>query len=922
MIRLFAAFLLFGALVLPASGRQSSSLSLQISNTADYSADVREFALGDRIYFRVIPPAGTVDETSFELKPKGSGDRVSGVLANDGTGFAGSILVADLLGAAQTWNLRLEVRMGRNRLRATADLEIERPADGSGDNGGGGNSGNTGNSSKIRGTVTNVATDGTITVAGTPIMTGAFTRFTGQFTDLASLLNETVQVKVRQTDRGLEATLVTVITSRDVVSFKGKIKTVSGTTLEVRNLEVLTDGSTTVTGDDGRDLTLGDLMPGMHVEVSAVRTDAAWYATDITVLFRQSNSDDGRDRMEGQIEALSPPSMITVGGLQFLVSDQTRLQGFDRLESLEVGQHVSIEFVSGDAGLEARVIAASDKSDNPDQELRVRGEIACVIDNTFDVDGIVFTVTNDTVFSSGLPFEIGFADLIPGIEVEVLGMRRSDGTNQLSDRVDATQIRVKKGLATLQDIEGPVEAVRDGELEVGGTTIVLTAHTKFQGDRNQDADALEVGQSVRVSAIADRNGTLYALRVKVLKAHERDDVGVHGTLSDVSLSGDSGTITINDLVFHLHDQTQILDRAGDFLYPQALVVGMRARVEAFEENGQLIADEIRVNEKLSVPGRLIGPVTGRDAGSITVAGARFEIDSGSRIKADDADSQLDVRFRHRADGSLYAERVSRTQRTAVLFSGTLEDATGGVIIASGVRIDVSAADLEGPDGAAIGLDDLRPDQPIRVEGDWSDAFIATRVKVRDLMMLSGSVATRGTENIEVAGLSFALTDETEVIGSDGSIIDAADIPAEAYLEIVAAVALSDGTNQLSGTNGTNQFTATQVSVLATVGASTTGAESADLPMSFTLGQNYPNPFNPATRIHFEMPAGISDVRLEIVDVLGRRIRILAAGPRSGGRHEVSWDGRSDAGFEVPSAIYIYTLTVGGERISRTMTLLR
>lgn len=915
MIRSLAAVLLLGVLVLPAAGQQRSSLSHQISNAADYQTDVRDFTLGDRIYFRVTPPAGTVDEADFEMKPRGSGERVSGALINDGSGFAGSILVADLQGPAQTWELRLEVRMGRDRLRAIVGLEIERPADGSGDNG---NSG----SSKIRGTVTDVATDGTITVAGTPILTGAFTRFAGQFTDLSGLLNETVQVKVRRTDHGLEAMLVTVITSRDVVSFKGKIKAVSGTTLEVRNLEVLTDGLTTVTGDDGRDLTLGDLMPGMHVEVSAVRTDAAWYATDITVLFRLSNSDDGRDRMEGQIEALAPPTLITVGGLQFLVSDQTRLQGFDRLESLGVGQHVSIEFVSGDAGLEARVISAPDQSGHADQELRVRGAITCVFDNTFDVDGIVFTVSHDTAFSSGLPFEIGFADLIVGIEVEVLGLRRSDGTNQLGDRVDATQIRIKKGLGTPQDLEGIVEVVRDGELEVGGTTIVLTAHTKLQGDRNQNAGAVEVGQNVRVSAIADRNGTLYALRVKVLKPRERDDVDVHGALSDVSLSGDGGTITINDLVFHLHDQTQILDRAGDFLYPQALAEGMRAHVEGFEENGLLLADEIRLNEKLSIPGRLIGPVTDRDASSVTVAGARFAIDSDSRINADDADPQLDVRFRHRADGSLYAERISPSQRTGVLFSGTIEEASGGMITASGVRIDVSAADLEGPDGAALVFDDLRPDQPIRVEGHWSDAFLASRVKVRDLMMVSGSVATRGAENIEVAGLSFALTDETEVIGSDGSTIDAADIPAEAYLEIVATVALSDGTNQLSGTNGTNQFTATQVSVLAAVGASTTSVEHGDLPVSFSLGQNYPNPFNPATRIQFEMPAGISDVRLEIVDVLGRRIRILAAGPRSGGRHQVSWDGRSDAGFEVPSAIYIYTLTVGGERISRTMTLLR
>ncbi len=58
--------------------------------------------------------------------------------------------------------------------------------------------------------------------------------------------------------------------------------------------------------------------------------------------------------------------------------------------------------------------------------------------------------------------------------------------------------------------------------------------------------------------------------------------------------------------------------------------------------------------------------------------------------------------------------------------------------------------------------------------------------------------------------------------------------------------------------------------------------------------NAPNPFNPRTEIRWESAAA-GPVRLEIFDVAGRRVRTLAHGVQSAGRHQAVWDGRDEDG---------------------------
>jgi hypothetical protein len=96
---------------------------------------------------------------------------------------------------------------------------------------------------------------------------------------------------------------------------------------------------------------------------------------------------------------------------------------------------------------------------------------------------------------------------------------------------------------------------------------------------------------------------------------------------------------------------------------------------------------------------------------------------------------------------------------------------------------------------------------------------------------------------------------------------------------------------------------------------------------FVLYQNYPNPFNPTTSIQYSV---VSDrtphhsplVTLKIYNVLGQEVRTLVNGTKEAGYYSETWDGRSAAGEEVSSGIYIYQLRVGDVVVERRMALVR
>jgi glucose/arabinose dehydrogenase len=81
----------------------------------------------------------------------------------------------------------------------------------------------------------------------------------------------------------------------------------------------------------------------------------------------------------------------------------------------------------------------------------------------------------------------------------------------------------------------------------------------------------------------------------------------------------------------------------------------------------------------------------------------------------------------------------------------------------------------------------------------------------------------------------------------------------------------------------------------------------------------PNPFRAATEISFTLPAE-GNVRLEVFDVSGRRLRTLTDRTASPGTHRHSWDGRDDAGAMTPPGVYLARLVRDGR--AETLRVMR
>ncbi len=99
-------------------------------------------------------------------------------------------------------------------------------------------------------------------------------------------------------------------------------------------------------------------------------------------------------------------------------------------------------------------------------------------------------------------------------------------------------------------------------------------------------------------------------------------------------------------------------------------------------------------------------------------------------------------------------------------------------------------------------------------------------------------------------------------------------------------------------------------------------EAPSLPQSLELSQPFPNPFAGATEFRVGIPA-LQSVSVDILDVLGRRVRTLAPELRSRSTYEpFMWDGLTDSGHQAASGVYLVRVEGVKQSLVRTVTLIR
>lgn len=87
------------------------------------------------------------------------------------------------------------------------------------------------------------------------------------------------------------------------------------------------------------------------------------------------------------------------------------------------------------------------------------------------------------------------------------------------------------------------------------------------------------------------------------------------------------------------------------------------------------------------------------------------------------------------------------------------------------------------------------------------------------------------------------------------------------------------------------------------------------PIGIHLAQNYPNPFNPSTTVRFSLPEEAL-IRLEVFDLLGRRVTLLTNDTWPAGTHTLTWNATGHA-----TGLYLLRLTAPATDVVQTRKML-
>ena len=117
------------------------------------------------------------------------------------------------------------------------------------------------------------------------------------------------------------------------------------------------------------------------------------------------------------------------------------------------------------------------------------------------------------------------------------------------------------------------------------------------------------------------------------------------------------------------------------------------------------------------------------------------------------------------------------------------------------------------------------------------------------------------------------------------------------------------------------YVATTAGLFSLESRATSVAVEAALPRTTELMRSYPNPFNASTVIPFRLGT-VAEVRIDVYNLLGQRVRRLLDERRAPGMHKVSWSGTDGRGSPVSSGVYFYRLTTGEVAETRRCMLIR
>ncbi len=246
-----------------------------------------------------------------------------------------------------------------------------------------------------------------------------------------------------------------------------------------------------------------------------------------------------------------------------------------------------------------------------------------------------------------------------------------------------------------------------------------------------------------------------------------------------------------------------------------------------------------------------------------------------------------------------------------------------------------ATGIGGAEGLAFGPGGAWGTDLYVADADLASLGTAADGPGRIVRLTPGGAATTLVQDPLLQGASGMAFDTTGQFGGD---LFVADILGERILRVTAAGAVSvfaSGFNNLSGSQclafggdgalyvadpgGGVAFSNSNGDQPPSIWRIAAEVLTTDVPAppatALTLAPPAPNPSAGTTTFRFALAAP-GEVRLEILDVGGRRVKSLAHGVRAAGVHALDWDGRDESGRRVAAGIYFVTLEAGPVRSAK------
>ena len=85
---------------------------------------------------------------------------------------------------------------------------------------------------------------------------------------------------------------------------------------------------------------------------------------------------------------------------------------------------------------------------------------------------------------------------------------------------------------------------------------------------------------------------------------------------------------------------------------------------------------------------------------------------------------------------------------------------------------------------------------------------------------------------------------------------------------------------------------------------------------YSLLNIYPNPFNPVTSVNFTLPIE-SEISLEVYNLQGRMVELLASGNMQPGQHSITWNADSHS-----SGVYFVKMVAGDYVSTQKLMLIK